>query len=203
MPVRATTLSGPNWSSFGMRDRFEQTLAWFTSALFDDGEVDVRSAAFWTDDAWFLDQDNRKPIPNEGWWPLRPGHAEGPIIGGNLCTLNLLQGTPYFPPLEGAVLFVEDDELSNPVAFARDLTSLLQVPGALRITGLVIGRFQRASGMTRGLLDEIVARQPALTGLPVLANVDFGHTDPRVTFPIGGSASLSVGDEPRLQLTAY
>ncbi len=186
-----------------MRDHFEQTLAWFTQALFDSHTIEVRPADAWTDDAWFLDQDDRNPIPNEGWWPLRPGRAEGRIVGGNLCTLNLLQGTPYLPSLHGTLVFVEDDELTNPVAFARDLTSLLQVPDATRITGLVIGRFQQASSMTRSVLEEIIARQPTLTGVPVLANVDFGHTDPRLTIPIGGSASLSIGDGTRLRITDH
>lgn len=197
------TYSGPHWSSFGMRDHFEATLAWFTEALFDDRAIEVYPAEAWTDDMWFLDQDARNPIPNDGWWPIRPGQAEGRIVGGNLGTLNLLQGTPWFPSLDGALVFVEDDELSNPVAFARDLTSLLQVPDAKRISGLVIGRFQQASSMSRRVLEEIVARQGALAGLPVLANVDFGHTDPRLTFPIGGSAVLEVSETSRLVVTAH
>lgn len=32
---------------------------------------------------------------------MQPGVAEGIIIGGNLCTLNLLQGTEYMPNLAG------------------------------------------------------------------------------------------------------
>ena len=58
------------------------------------------------------------------------------------------------------------------------------------MSGLLIGRFQRKSGMTRDLLEQIVARQPVLDGLPVLANVDFGHTSPCLTLPIGGTAEL-------------
>ena len=50
------TYSGPHWSSFGMRDHFEQTLAWFTQALFTDEPVHLDPAASWTDDLWFLDQ---------------------------------------------------------------------------------------------------------------------------------------------------
>lgn len=198
------TYSGPHWSSFGMRDHFERTLAWFTEALFDDTEIEVRPAATWTDDAWFADQADRTLLSNDGWWPLRVGEASGRIVGGNLCTLNLLQGTPFFPSLDDAVLFVEDDELSRPETFARDLTSLLQVPGAAGIGGLVVGRFQQASAMTRALLEEIVSRQPVLDGLPVVANVDFGHTSPRCTFPIGGEVSLQIGPaETRLVITAH
>ena len=106
----------------------------------------------------------------------RPVQGAGRLVGGNLCTLNLLQGTPYWPSLDGVILAVEDDFQTDPATFARDLTSLLQQPDAAGISGLMVGRFQRASGLSRGLLEETVARQQRLAGLPVLANLDFGHT---------------------------
>ena len=88
---------------------------------------------------------------------------------------------------------LEDDYLSDATEFARNLTSLLQLPDASGVQGLVIGRFQETSRVTRSLLEQIIDRQHRLAGLPVLANVDFGHTDPRITFPIGGRAALAVG----------
>jgi hypothetical protein len=88
------TYSGPHWATFGMRDHFEQTLQWFTAAMFDTSPIALSPAPFWTDDPWFLDQDKREPRPGGGWWPLRQGTAEGRIVGGNLSSLALLQGTP-------------------------------------------------------------------------------------------------------------
>jgi muramoyltetrapeptide carboxypeptidase len=67
----------------------------------------------------------------------------------------------------------------------------------------VIGRFQRASGMTRDRLQQNVANQPVLTGAPVLANADFGHTSPVATLPIGGQARLVVGRTPSLTITEH
>lgn len=187
------TYSGPHWSSFGMRDHFGQTLRWFTAAVFDTAPFAVSPSATWTDDLWFLDQDDREVLANEGWWEIQPGEASGRVVGGNLCTLNLLQGTSFMPNLAGSIVMIEDDCESTPAYFARDLTSLLQLPDATDVQGLVIGRFQRASGMTRALIEQIVERQPVLTGVPVSANADFGHTSPMMTFPIGGRASMRVG----------
>jgi len=116
--------------------------------------------------------------------------------------MNLLQGTAYWPSLDGAVLAVEDDELVGAATFTRDLTSLLQQPDAAGIRGLVIGRFQRVSGVTRDLVEQIVVRQTVLAGLPVLANVDFGHTSPLATLPIGGEVEVIATDEPRLRVLA-
>jgi muramoyltetrapeptide carboxypeptidase LdcA involved in peptidoglycan recycling len=193
--------SGPHWSSWAMRDHFEPTGDWFRAAVMDDAAIVVEPARSWTDDLWFVDQDARTPVPNEGWWALRPGRASGRIVGGNLATLSLLQGTPYMPSLDGALLFLEDDFESDAAHVARRLTSLLQLPDADGVTGLVVGRFQNSSGVTREALDEIVARQPALRGKPVLAGVDFGHTSPLLTFPVGGTAELSVGPDDAATLT--
>jgi muramoyltetrapeptide carboxypeptidase LdcA involved in peptidoglycan recycling len=194
------TYSGPHWSSFGMRDYFEQTLDWFTQALIGDGPVDLHPAPAWTDDLWFLDQDRRSVHPGEGWWPLAPGQAAGRIVGGNLGTLNLLQGTAYMPSLDGALLMIEDDDLCDADVFARNLTSLLQQPDASGVQGVAIGRFQEASRVSRHLLEQIIAREDRLAGLPVLGNVDFGHTNPLATFPIGGQASLTVGEASSLRI---
>src|ERR1035437_753973 len=188
------TYSGPHWSSFGMRDHFDQTLRWFMVAMFDTASFALSPSATWTDDLWFLDQDDRDVLANEGWWEIQPGEASGRVVGGNLCTLNLLQGTSFMPTLAGSILMIEDDCESTPAHFARDLTSLLQLPDATDVQGLVIGRFQRASGMSRALLEQIVQSQTVLAGVPVLANADFGHTFPVMTFPIGGRASISVGE---------
>ncbi len=58
--------------------------------------------------------------------------------------------------------------------------------------------------MTRDLLAEIVGTKPQLAGLPILANVDFGHTSPMVTFPIGGTATVNAqSEQPGLTITVH
>jgi muramoyltetrapeptide carboxypeptidase LdcA involved in peptidoglycan recycling len=49
--------------------------------------------------------------------------------------------------------------------------------------------------MTRELLTAVVRSKPELIGIPVVANLDFGHTVPVFTFPIGGSAVLRAHGE--------
>ena len=71
------TYTGPHWSTFGMRDHLEQTLSWFRQAVLSDDAYDVEPAGYWTDDAWFLDQDHRAVEPSTGWWQLQPGTAAG------------------------------------------------------------------------------------------------------------------------------
>lgn len=196
--------SGPHYSSFGMKRHFDYTEAGFRACVMQDASVQLVPAQQWSDDAWFLDQEDRRLEPGEGWWVLQEGEAQGRIVGGNLCSFNLLQGTPFMPPLPGSVVFAEDDAQVKPWDFDRDLVSLLQQPDFGGVTGLVIGRFQKATGMTRDLLAQIVASKPELSGLPVIGNVDFGHTTPIATLPIGGTVEVRADRaEPRLTITCH
>jgi muramoyltetrapeptide carboxypeptidase len=182
--------SGPHYSSFGMKHHFGYTEAGFVACLMRDDPFRLEPSPTWSDDEWYLDQEDRHLETGTDWWVLQEGEAAGTIVGGNLCTFNLLQGTPYLPPLDGTVVFAEDDDLVQPWIFDRDLVSLLQQPAFGGVRGLVIGRFQRRTGMTRELLAQIVATKRELAGLPVIANVDFGHTTPTATFPIGGTVEV-------------
>lgn len=53
--------------------------------------------------------------------------------------------------------------------------------------------------MTHEILTKIIETKKELAHLPVIANVDFGHTNPLITFPIGGSARVSV-DKKRVSI---
>jgi len=189
------TYSGPHYSTFGQKLHVEYTVESFARCLMSDASFAVRPSSHWTDDAWYLDQDARARVANPGYAVLGEGTAEGVIVGGNLCTLNLLQGTPFMPDLAGAILFLEDDAESQPRTFDRDLQSLIHLPDFKDMRGLVIGRFQRASQMTPDLLRQIVAAKPELARLPIIAEADFGHTDPKFTFPIGGTARIAAAGQ--------
>lgn len=186
------TYYGPVYSDFGERDHFEYSLDCFKKCVFGSDEYTIRPSAAWSNDRWYEDQDHRVLIKNEGYWAIHDGKAEGVIVGGNLDTVNLLQGTPFMPSLDGAILFLEDDSATTTPILDRNLESLIQLPDFKRVRGLVLGRFEKASRIGRREVERVVGGKRALDHLPVLANVDFGHTAPRVTFPIGGKASLVV-----------
>lgn len=185
------TYMGPHWSTFGMRDSFDKTLNWFIQALFTSNDLPASSAKEWSDDLWFMNQDDRRLKENEGWWILQPGEVVATTCGGNFETFSMLFGTPYMPRLAGKVLLLEDDSMTNAHTFARRFASLLQQDGADKIGGLVIGRFQNESNINEAMLREILEIHPEIRHVPVIANVDFGHTSPIMTVPIGGTAEIS------------
>jgi muramoyltetrapeptide carboxypeptidase len=195
--------SGPHYSSFGMKKGFEYSLEHFVAATMSDEEIDVKPSEEWSDDAWYMDQENRVMMKNEGWNSIQPGSAEGTIIGGNLCTLALLNGTEYMPTADNVILFIEDDEESQKQHFDRNLVSLTQQAWFKSVRGIVIGRFQKVSEVLDQNLEQIIANNPSLKGLPVIANVDFGHTSPILTLPIGGQVRMVAGDNPSIVITRH
>jgi len=187
---------GPFYSNFGQKLYFDYTLDYFKKCLFSENSYLIEPSSMWSDDKWYKDQENRVLVPNEGRLVLREGKASGVILGGNLCTLNLLQGTEYFPKFEeDTILFLEDNELTNSLSFDRDLQSLLHQANIEKIKGVVIGRFQKASGMTGELLEKIIKTKKELNNIPIVSNIDFGHTSPICTFPIGGTVKIDIKKE--------
>ena len=134
---------------------------------------------------WIITQFQKATFHNQ------IGEAEGIIVGGNLSTLCVLCGTPYFLNLDKAILFLEDDFESHVNLFDRQVQQITMQPNFDKVRGLVIGRFQNASKITQAHLHHIIKSKDKLKNMPVIANADFGHTMPFFTFPIGGTAKLS------------
>lgn len=196
------TYCGPNFRTLAAPDPFDYTLECFRSCLFLDEPYAIAPGQAWHDES-HPERDLRTQ-ENPGYWVINEGSAEGTVIGGNQCTLNLLQGTPFMPPLEDAVLFLEEDQEAHPRTFDRDLQSLIHQEGFERVRGMVLGRFQHRSSMTPALLREIIRSKRELHGIPVIANADFGHTHPLATFPIGGAAAIVArGSQASITVTAH
>jgi len=88
--------------------------------------------------------------------------------------------------------------------FERRFASLLQLPGMRQhLCGLLVGRFQPSSKVTMPDIIDIV-RRAELGTMPVIADVDFGHTWPMLTLPIGGTVSISTkNNQPQFNLLKY
>lgn len=145
-----TTFLGPTFHSFSMQKGLDDTIESFIKVL-DNKEYILFDPEFYSSDKWYENQEDRKFIKNEGMIVINAGKTEGVIVGGNLCSFNLLQGTKYMPDLTDKILFLEDDALVGkefPYEFDRNLTSLIQQPNFEKIRGIVIGRAQIQTEMT-------------------------------------------------------
>jgi muramoyltetrapeptide carboxypeptidase len=124
---------------------------------------------------------------------LQGGIAEGPLAGGNLTLLHCLIGTPYFPDLDGAILFLED--VAEHLYSVDRMLAHFRMVGALRnLAGVVIGRFTQLERAGRdGALgfDEVLATYFGPLGIPVAYGFPIGHIDAQWTLPLGVRAQLN------------
>lgn len=124
---------------------------------------------------------------------LHGGRAEGPLVGGNLTLLLSLAGTPYFPDLDGALLFLED--VGEDLYRVDRHLSQLKLMGVLpKVAGVVVGQFtdmKKGTGDGGALaFDEVLFSYLAPLGIPVAYGFPFGHVDDQWTLPLGVRARL-------------
>ena len=150
----------------------------------------------WTDA--YTSEDQPRPMKtNPGWHWLREGKASGPLFGGNLSVMLTLVGTPYWVSLQGAILCIEEVNFGSGLLRKVDesLAQCQQMGLFDQIAGLVIGKVNELSEEEEKLFESLILEYTAGTQFPILIGVDFGHTAPQLTLPIGIQASLdSQGD---------
>ncbi len=143
----------------------------------------------------------RYPVeqPFQGW--LREGSASGPLLGGCLSLFSSTLGTPWFPDLEGAVVFWEDiNEL--PYRVDRMLTHLRLSGNLAGIAGMIVGHVERVGRLEAPQAAEERARWPALVeenlsefSWPLAWGLPSGHVPPNWTLPLGLPARLEAGSQ--------
>ncbi len=187
------TYYGPNFSILAMRKGNDYTVSYLNKVLNNEEEYYINPAPYWSSDKWYKDQNNREFIKNEGMNIINEGSSEGTIIGGNLNSFSLLQGTKYIPIDREIILFLEEDDWAGDdylYEFDRRLQSITQQKNFENIKGIIIGRAQKDSNMSLKSWGELFLMNKKLKNIPIIINADFGHTMPMATFPIGGRCSM-------------
>lgn len=129
--------------------------------------------------------EGRFPERFEGLTSLARGVAEGVLLGGNLAVVCALLGTPLFPPLTDAVLFLEDIG-ERPYRVDRMLTSLRNA-GVLRaVRAIVLGAFEQGEPGQDGVtLADVLSERLHDLGVPVVCGFPAGHIDDNSELPFG------------------
>lgn len=202
--------AAPNLYCFGLPPESSYSVEYFKKCLFANLSADyqIKNSNVFYDCPWnYDDKSNRTPNQNIGIQVLQPGQAAtGTIIGGNMCSLNLLNGTEYFPKIDGdIILCIEDDSYDSiPETFERNFQSIIQQPYFKQVKAILIGRFQKESCTTEQALTDIIMSKNIHSSIAVAYNFDFGHTDPKFTYPIGGKMSVDLNtDQPQIRIIKY
>jgi muramoyltetrapeptide carboxypeptidase len=182
---------GPNFGTLGYDTEWEYSLNNLDSVLKHNFPFELKPSQEWSSK-----EGDQRPT---NWEVIKPGNAEGVLIGGNFNTFHLLQGTEFQPRFDKSfILVAEDDDESGELTtryFSRRLESILQLPGVRKnLKGIIIGRFLPKSNVELEKLANVLESKH-LGDIPIVANMDFGHTLPTLSLPIGGLISMNVSTE--------
>jgi muramoyltetrapeptide carboxypeptidase len=129
------------------------------------------------------------PLVGDGWGG---GKATGLLLPANLTVATHLLRTPVQPDLHGVILAIEDVG-EAPYRLDRMLTHW-RMSGALKnLAGIAIGRFSNCTapvGYPSFLIEEVLRDRLGDLGIPIVANLPFGHDGENATLPVGIIATL-------------
>jgi muramoyltetrapeptide carboxypeptidase LdcA involved in peptidoglycan recycling len=168
------------------------------------GQVEPNKAGWtveWLDWTKPENQSQKRRLnPSEGWRFLQGlGIRGGPLIGGCFEVLAWLRGTPFWPILsewQNAILFLETSEdAPTPDEVMHGLRPYAAMGILSKLAGIL---FARPGGNVppedfkkydQALLN-VISEEEGLYDLPVVTNMDFGHTDPMFVIPYGVEAEI-------------
>ncbi len=136
---------------------------------------------------------------SEGWhWIQGNSKVKGELYGGCIDVLEMIRGTEYWlkPKLwKGKILFFETSEDKPSPDFVKYALRNYGIQGILtNIKGIVVGRARDYSEEETKKLEENIIKVVSIEfnhpEMPIITNVDFGHTDPQIILPLGVKAEI-------------
>jgi muramoyltetrapeptide carboxypeptidase LdcA involved in peptidoglycan recycling len=180
----------------------DYTKHWVKKTLFDSTAMGkIEPSTVWTSEYLPWEEKNRsiqrKLHTNTGYELLQGrGKVQGKLIGGCIEVMEMLKGTEVWPDLKAwkdGILFFETSE---------DKTDPIYVEYWLRNYGS-IGVLQCVKGIIfakpydnlyyeeyKEVLIKVVREELKLVDLPILYNMNFGHTAPMCILPYGAMAEI-------------
>src|SRR3989344_1247060 len=141
---------------------------------------------------------------NHGWnWINGKDDATGELFGGCIEALEFLKSTIYWPKesfWNNKVLFLETSEEKPTINQVRHMLRNYGTQGIFRkISALFFGRAIFYSNEEKVELEkmifDIVVGEFGANELPIVTNMDFGHTDPQFILPLGVRIDVSISNK--------
>ena len=204
---------GHLFTEFAMQNEMDEfTIKYLKCALFENGTFDLESSPIFNDiglnwsDLSLLNQ-KRRYQDNDGWYWDGLINGEGITWGGCVESIDelLRHGTviPTLKDFENVVLFMEtSEEIPDHDYVCRVLRALGEREILSKIQGLLVGRpkaweFDKPNSDEQKEKHKKDQRKVFLEtvrkynqNVPIVQNLDFGHTSPQICMPVGKKAVI-------------
>ena len=175
------------------------TKKYINEVLFENkNNIVINSSPEWTSE--FLDwniKDNNN-IPRKmnkemhGFEVLQgSGKFSGQLLGGCIDVFPILVGTEIWPTkseFKNKILFLETSEAEiNPTYLCYYLRNLVAQGVISELSGIIIGKpkNEKYYNEYKKIYKNVIGNEANMPNLPILYNVNFGHTSPICILPIG------------------
>ena len=132
----------------------------------------------------WLEHHTLEPLTGDSWVS---GTATGRLLPANLTVATCLLGTPHEPDLTGTILAFED-VTEAPYRLDRMLTHWRMLGKFNQVAGIALGRFSQCDApATIPSFSALEVLQDRLgdLGIPIVANLPFGHDGVNAALPFG------------------
>lgn len=184
----------------------DYTKKYIKEVLFDNKEnITIISSKEWTSE--FLDWSNkeydsqkRKMHFEEHGYEVLQGNNnfEGELLGGCIDVFPMLIGTSIWPSKEewkNKILFLEtSEEEISPNYLKYYLRNLIAEGIINEINGILIGKPQNEKYYKeyKEVYKELISKEAGRPDLPIIYNINIGHTDPMCILPIGQKVKVNM-----------
>ncbi len=201
------------FTQFAMQKRMDEfTISYLKHAFFEEGELELTSSNAYNDiglnwdDVSNLNKE-RTYEKNDGWFWDGNLDADGITWGGCLESIDeLLRHGAEIPSLkkfENIILFTETSEEMPSRDYVFRVYRALGERGILeRVRGILVGRpqawaFDKPNSFEQKVQYKKNQRETILEtvryynkNIPIIQNMDFGHTNPQICLPYGKKARI-------------
>lgn len=142
--------------------------------------------------------------PDNGWRFIQgTTTVVGELYGGCIEVLEFMKSTDYWPEKDfwnGKVLFFETSEEKPTVEQVRWMLRNYGMQGIFnKAKAILLARARSYSNDEKIQLDrmitEVVKGEFGNAEIPIVTNIDFGHTDPQIILPLGVKAEVNCMDK--------
>lgn len=182
----------------------DYTIKWIKKVLFNNKIIgEIESSNYWTSQMLPWEDKENSKIKRElnkekrGYELLQGnGIVNGELIGGCIEVLDWLRGTILWPDLEeweNKILFLEtSEEKPTPIEMRRYLRSLNAIGIFKKINALIVGKPQDEKYYEQYKEEylKVIRAEAKRDDLPIMYNMNFGHTAPIFILPYGVKAEI-------------
>ena len=187
----------------------DYTKKYINEVLFDNKEnIVINSSPKWTSE--FLDWCNadydnqkRKMIKEKHGFEILQGSGsfEGELLGGCFDVFPMFIGTDIWPSKDewkNKILFLETSEDEVPPDYIEYYLRNLIAQGIIdEINGIIVGKPQNETYYEeyKEVYKTLIGKEANKPDLPILYNVNFGHTAPMCILPFGQKVKVDLNNK--------